>query len=364
MTENNLHSDLKDTISAKNYFFVVLWAAGLILFYAAIGYFAVSRLRSYKAQTIQFRQDWINVSMIGEAAETSQIMTTSEAKPVDVNVGIYINHVGEFSPKENKWMADFDIWFSWTGDKIHPGENFQIVDGRIELKEKIKSYSQDGHRYECYHVQARILKYIDASRLPFDDEELLIQVEDRVDDAVRLRYVADLEKIGINSQALRRFFKIIKSGAFVKLHNWGTVRNVHSRFIYAMLISPLGMSFYIKMFQGLFASVAIAFIALFIKPTHFGSRFSLGIGAFFAVIGNNISIGSALFISNRLSLMDMAIGAGLATIFFILVQSAVSLYFFDTKRREKLSRLFDKVSFVVLLLGYVIVNVLLPLAAK
>jgi hypothetical protein len=35
--------------------------------------------------------------------------------PVDVNVGIYINQIGEFSLKDNKYTADFDIWFCWKG---------------------------------------------------------------------------------------------------------------------------------------------------------------------------------------------------------------------------------------------------------
>ncbi len=364
MTENALQSNLKDTITNKDYRLVTLWAAVLILLYIIAGYFAVRQLQSYKAQTARFRQDWIKISMTGQASQDSGLISSDQTKPADVNVGIYINHIGEFSPKDNKWTADFDVWFSWTGDQIHPGENFEIVDGQIELKEKIKSSSQGNRQYECYHVQARILKYIDASRFPFNDEELAIQIEDRIDTAKNLRYVADSQKSDVNPQAIRRFLKITKSGAFVKLHNWGTARDIHSRFIYAMLVSPLGIGFYIKMFQGLFASVAIAFIALFLKPTHFGSRFSLGIGAFFAVIGNNISIGSNLFISDKLALTDMASGLGLVTIFFILAQSAVSLYIFDSKRQEKLSRLFDKVSFVVLLLGYVIINMLLPLAAK
>jgi len=68
--------------------------------------------------------------------------------------------------------------------------------------------------------------------------------------------------------------------------------------------------------------------------------------------------------STKLSLADMVTGIGLATIFLVLAESVISLYVFDSKGREKLSRLLDKTTFVVLLLGYVILNVLLPLAAK
>jgi len=55
---------------------------------------------------------------------------------------------------------------------------------------------------------------------------------------------------------------------------------------------------------------------------------------------------------------------GLATIFLTLVQSTISLYQYDTMGLEKLSRLFDRVSFTVFLVGYVAVNIALPLAAS
>jgi hypothetical protein len=364
MTDNDLQSNLKNTITGRDNRFVALWAAGLILFYAIIGYFGIHLLQSYKAQTIQFRQSWVNTPVTGQALSTSDINLPAGAKPVEVNVGIYINRIGEFSVKDNKWAADFDVWFRWTGDEVHPGENFEIVDGQIEHREKTQSYLRDGQRYECYHVQARFLKYIDASRAPFDDEELAIAIEDGIDNAQKLRYVADTQTSGINPQAIRRFLKLTASTVSVKLYNYGAVRKVHSRLVYAMIVSPPGTAFYFKMFQALFASVAIAFIAMFLKPTHVGSRFSLGMGAFFCVIGNSISIGSTILVSNRLSLADMTCGIALGTIFLTLVQSAVSLYIFDTKRQEKLSRFLDKVSFIIFLLGYVIVSILLPLAAK
>ena len=364
MTEKVLQRDLKYTITGRDYSLVALWAAALVLLYMMAGGFGVHKLQRYKTHTAQFRQDWINSPIIGPAVETTDLVSPGETGPVDVNVGIYIDHIGEFSVRENRWTADFDVWFSWTGDQVHPGETFEIVDGQVEHQEKIESHSQGDQHYERYRIRARILKFIDTSRFPFNDEELGIRIEEKIDSTKKLRYVADTQKSGIDPQAIRRFLSITKSGVFVKDHARGADRHMHSRFIYAMLISPLGTDIYVKMFQGLFASVAVALFALFIRPTHFGSKFSLGIGAFFAVIGNNIALGITVLGSTKLSLADMVTGIGLATIFLVLAESVISLYVFDSKGREKLSRLLDKTTFVILLLGFVIVNVLLPLAAR
>ena len=60
----------------------------------------------------------------------------------------------------------------------------------------------------------------------------------------------------------------------------------------------------------------------------------------------------------------MVDGVGLATILLTLVQSTISLYLFDTMGRERLSRFFDHVSFTVILIGYVVLNIALPMAAR
>jgi hypothetical protein len=364
MAGNALQNSSKHEVEGRDYRFVALWAAGIIVLYTVTGYFTVRQLHSYRVQTARFRQDWLKASVAGQDANVSDFVLPAEAKPVDVHVGIYIYHIGEFSIKDNRWSADFDIWFRWTGGAVHPGENFEVVDGQIELREKRESYSKAGEQYERYHVRARIIKYFDASRFPFGDEGLAIQIEDGKDDARQLRYVADKQDIVIDPQAVRAFLKITQSGVWIKLHSYPAIRKVHSRFIHALLVLPPGIDFYVKMFQALFASMAVAFIVLFIKPIHVDPRFGLGVGAFFAVIGNSIYVQSFLPVSDRVSLADMVSGIGLTTIFITLVQSAVSLYVFDTQGKEELSSFFDKVSFVALLLGYVILNALLPLAAR
>jgi hypothetical protein len=131
-----------------------------------------------------------------------------------------------------------------------------------------------------------------------------------------------------------------------------------------LILAPPGAGLFIKLFQALFASIAIAFVAFFIKPIHVDPRFGLGIGAFFAAVGNNIYIGSVLPYSSQISLASMINAVGLFTIFLTLVQSTISLYIFDTKGRERLSRFFDHVSFAVFLIGYLAINLVLPISAK
>jgi hypothetical protein len=362
----------KDSISRAGYAFVALWAAGLLLLYAIGGCFGVRTLQGYRAETKKFREAFIESQSIEPGTKAPDIMASK--KPVEVRVGVYINRIGEFGAREGGWTADFDIWFRWTDARIKPGETFQLVNGEVNQREKKEAYARRGERYERYQVKARITKFFDPSRFPFNDEVLTIQVEDGARGEEKLRYVAEERGSGISPLGIPRHLAFPKTLATVKYYSYESTRDapripagareVHSRFIFAMLGKIPGLQIYLRNFQALFASVAIALIVFFIRPIHVDPRFGLGMGAFFAAIANNIFVGTSLPPIARLSLTTMVNTLGLATIFLTLVQSTISLYIEDTMGREKLRRFFDKVSFIVFLIGYTATNLLLPLAAK
>jgi hypothetical protein len=294
---------------------------------------------------------------------------SSAGEPIDVAVGIRINRISAFSLRESTWRADFDIWFRWSGDRVKPGENFQVVNGEVDHLEREEIYASGSEHYERFNIRADLAINLDASRFPFSDQVLGIQVEDRADGAEYLRYIPDEKDSGISRLGIPPSLKITRTGAFVKLYGYQSRRgdpqmpegraDVHSRFVFAFLAVPPGAGLFFALSQALFASIAISFIVFFIKPTQVDPRFGLGVGAFFAAVGNNIYVASTLPFSSQISLSSMINGIGLATIFLTLVQSTVSLYLFDIKGRERLSRFFDHTSFAAFLVGYAAVNLIL-----
>jgi hypothetical protein len=364
----------EDVITPRAYRLVILWAAGLVIFYLLVGYFGARQLRGYRDQTAQLRKAWLE-SVTGKEGAGTNIDNSQETKPGTVRVGIYVNRIGEIDLRESSWTAHFDLWFHWKDKNIDPGETFQISNGDIDAREKREGEVNGAERYERYQVKARMARYFDPTRFPFADQPLVIQVEDGLHGVDALKFVADTKNSAISPTAIT--YDIVKIGQVmtgVRLRDFGSTRgrpqraserpNVHSQFVFAMLVNPPGPMFYLKMFHVLFSSVAIAVLALFIKPIHVDPRFGLGVGAVFAAIGNMIAIATFLPRAQQATLSDMVNVLGLATIFLTLVQSAISLYQYDTMGLERLSRLFDKVSFAVILIGYVLINVVLVLAAR
>ena len=116
------------------------------------------------------------------------------------------------------------------------------------------------------------------------------------------------------------------------------------------------------MFQGLFASVTIAFLAFLFGPRS-GERVSLGIGAFFASVASSYINLNQLPDVGVVTLVDMANGLAMATIFLTLLGTLISSRMAITTS-ESSARIFDRVSLFMFVLGFFAVNVVMALAAS
>lgn len=363
----------RETITRGGYRLIVIWAAAILILYAAIAFLGASRLHEYRARA-ESRLQALLAAATDEAPAAQLTQSPSTPAPVTVLVGVYLNQAQDLSISGSSWKADFDIWFRWRGETVDPGEHFQIANGAVESKEKLDSYAQGGERYERYRVRALLVTRFDMSRMPFGGEVLGLMIEDGRDGADRLQYVADYSGIGVSPNAVGSNWRIGQAMSYVTDYHHVSRRgdprladgsgDVRSRYMFGVWGTSSGWSMYAKLFIALFLAVSIAFIAFFIKPIHVDPRFGLGIGAVFAAVGNNIFAGFSFLSGEGVTLAQMINGVGLVTIFLTIVQSAVSLWIFDSMGRERLSRVFDRVCFAMFLAGYLAVNIALPLAAQ
>lgn len=365
--------DERDVITPTDRRFLWLWAALLVILFIVIGIFTVWAVYKNKAAAVKRHQDRMNPS-IGEGGTKPPPATLPEgANPPRVEAGIYVDRVVELSVKETGWTADFYVWFRWKGAGVNPGEKFQVVDGWIESKEKVDEYTNGDEHYTLYRVIARITKFFDVSRFPCDDHILTINIESPGLVRNELLFVADRQSSGVSSRvqiagyAIRHRDILEKPHAYRSTHGDprlapGTERT-HSQLRMGIWISRPGWGFYLKMFVALFGAVGVAVLAFFIKPTDVDPRFGLGVGALFAVIANAYITASLVPDIGVMTLADMVNDVGIVTIFITLLQSTISLYLYDRRGKVALSRLFDRVSFVVLVAGYLTINIALPIAA-
>lgn len=371
MTASATASD--DKMSRRDWIILVAWStllAGVYLAAAAI--FAPKEYRNREASLARHR-DRFDPRAPEVGVDAADLAHTPGPDARVVHVGLHLDRIAELSIRDTSWTADFQIWFRWTAKDFDPGEQFQVVDGRIESMEKEFERHAGEEHYERFRVVAKITKLFDISRFPCDDHQLTINVFFPRYPRATLRLEPDRDASDVSQRSRIPAYQIYQTAVTEKPLVFATPlgdplhakdeRTIYSQFKFGIWIGRSGWGYFFKVFQSLYIAVAIAMLALFIKPTNVDPRFGLGVGGLFAAVANNYISNELIPDTGVLTLTDIVNFIGIATIFVTILESTISLYFFERRGKELLSRRLDAVSFVVILAGYALVNIALPLAA-
>jgi hypothetical protein len=282
-----------------------------------------------------------------------------------VYVGAYVTRIFDISLHENHVSFDFYLWFRWKDDRLNPQQTFQFMNGKLDDKQEVQPKHKIGeYNYVLLRLVGTLSKYWDVERFPLDEQVMRLTIEDHVNDANRVRYVADLENSGINPQLrfpgyeLSHDLKGNTSKPIARETNYGDIslptgmKMAYPQFRYDLYAHRVGFGYFWKLFTGLFVATLISFLAFFIKVTNLDPRFGLGVGSLFAGVASQYVSASAVPETHILTLADKLHVTAFAFILLALVESTISLALFESGR-EALSKRIDHLSFYVMLPLYV-----------
>ena len=356
---------------------VFVWCLLLLAAYGAASYFLASTISSDKAATFRRHEARFDPSLseVGRTEAELQLIDLGRSpENITVNAGIYVDRIPEVSTRDSRWNVEFFIWFRWAGNEVRPGETFHVIDGEIIDKKLEVVFEEGEEHYELYHVRAEITKFFDVGRFPRDDHLMTIRIEDSARQFYDLTYVPDKTGSEVSSRANIPGFKIYSRGFVEKKHSYKTRRGdprvpeeykaTYSQLIYGIWIERPGWGLYVKVFLGIFSSVAIAFLAFFISPEFAGARISVGVGSYFAAVASTYVISGQIPQSNAMGLADFVTSASLITIFLTLLTTVLSVHIFTRLSEPALSQRLDRMAQIVFVGGYVIMNVVVAGAAS
>ena len=338
--------------------FLILWVALLLILTLLAGWSTfIPALSNKNAANVNYQ----NVSALPNQEATGKL---------PVHVGISIEKISDFSIKNVAWSADFYVWFNWKqppdSPLFNPGDSFQIVAGTITNKQKLEDQTNNDERYELYRVSASVNYPFDVTRYPVDDHLLRLFIADPIHPDIQ--YIADRANSQISSAISIPGYRIAKTviGAETvsektNLGNPSSPRQ-YPRFGFGIFVFRQGYGFYIKLFQALFAAVGVALLSGFFKA-HEEIRIELLVGGFFAAVANSYITSTYLPDTGAMTLMDKINAIGLVTIFLCMIQTVISGRFANRGEAE-FSRQFDRISFGLIAIIYLTLNIALPLAAQ
>jgi len=355
---------------------IVSWIIFLVGFYLFIGYLGSIQLYQNKMESLKRHQDRTDPHRTEEGKTQVDLETLKEYNTDNYNkvyTGIYVDRIVKISTKETSWTVDFYIWFKWEGNDIDPGKTFQVIDGEFLSKTKAGEFINNNNHYVLYRVISRITKFFNIVRYPLDNHMLVIRIEDRDHNWNVLRYVPDERSAEYSSRVNVPGYQLKEAELVSKPHAYKTRRGdprlpvdhqaIYSQIVYGVKMERPDWGLYFKMFQGLFASVAIAIVAFSFGPMS-SDRVSLGIGAFFASVASSYINLHELPGVGLVTMTDIANGMGMITILLTLMGSIISARIVKDPSQYAIAVKLDHASLIVFLLGYISTNIAIALSAS
>lgn len=355
--------------------FLGTWAVALITAYLILGAYSIDCVTNFRNEANQRHKDRLD-PLHNEAHLTQPVELVSGVESPTVEVGLYLDYLSGLSLDNATWSPNFYLWFRWADERLHPGESFRILGGQIEEKQLIEETTQGPVHYARYFVRATLSKNFSVSLFPVEQHLMTIAIEDSKAKLKELRYRPDVGHSNLSSRAHFSGFRVVDFKLVEKPHSYRTNFGetepsaaagdmvTHDEVILGVTIERKGYGLYIKYFLGLFSATLIALIAFFIKPTDVDPRFGLGVGGFFGAVANALLSDNFVGQAESLSFIDIINGIGLFTIFLSIVESTVSLYLYDIRGQRQLARSLDRLSAVILGVGFLVLIGVLPILAR
>jgi len=293
------------------------------------------------------------------------ISYSQESKPDTVRVGIYVTSIHDIDFKQKEFAVQLWIWLKYKNRNFDFAKNLEIP----MAKSVEKSFSTIDSSGEQVYIQMKLLCVMKDSwrieNFPFDRQTLRFSIENSQFDSKSLVYIADTVGQHFDPRFTLRGWSIdsciLLTGTRAYETGFGDESLTRPRTEYSVfrlrmsIIRDAGGLFW-KMFLGMYIAFLIAYVCFYIHSDGMDSRFSLSVGALFAVIGNKYIIDSALPESTSFTLVDTLHGLTLFCILIIVAATAYSLVLVKKNELQKAKR-FDMLVAQILLFVYVMANI-------
>lgn len=265
------------------------------------------------------------------------------ADPQVVKVGIYLDHVPELDLRANSYVADFYIWFLWKGD-IDPTESLEFTNvlNPQELS-KVAAYADnggvgkpekltDGRWYQSYHVQGHFWHPFPIGDYPFDEQDIVIQIEDAKHSSDELAYEVDRRETAMRPGMAIPGWHLGPIEAKVdSVHfptNFGDPRittsmDTYSHVEFTVHVSRPRTSLIFKTLVPISIIILITFGAFFCKPQDIDARLCLTITALISAVALQYTTSTELPPTGYLLLIDKVY---LLSYVVILVTTFLSIF--------------------------------------
>jgi hypothetical protein len=314
-------------------------------------------------------------NLLGHGVYAATCPTAVKGKPEGVVVGIYVNQIAAIDVKNNTFLADFYMWFRWSGER-DPNESMELVnavepwsfykeavykDEKGQLKPDVLP---DGCKFQQYHVQGRFAHAFDLSAYPLDHQEVTIRLEDSKYTSDELYYVADTTDARVDPAIQIPGWQIRSSGGEVLMHNYATPMGDPrlsglpcSQYRYTLKLGRPLVGYLSKTLVPIAFVILITMLIFFVSPRYFEGRLGLAVTTLISAVALQLTTSADLPQVGYLVLIDKLYNLSYVLILFAMLESTVVVRWFDDGH-EAAAKKIDRGAMVVATIGVILTMIL------
>lgn len=295
-----------------------------------------------------------------------------ENQPRTCRVGAYLIGLYGFELAEKSFGADMWLWSTCPSADLEPLKVMSIVNGQDVTTSLYATYKRQKGYWSYIKVSGTFRYRWDVRNFPFDRHVLPIRIENTNAASTDFIYTPDTQgsknRQGLNIEGWEINNLTIEEKSFEYDTNFGdpdlegTQKSSYSRLNILIHLSRKSPVTFFKLTAPVYISFAISLLAYLLDTA---SGLGLLAGALFAVVVNQQSAESVLGRVEGLTLIDKIHINAMAYILanaIVIVYSHLKSETGKDKPEFRLRR--HQLSFLVALISYVIINIILVMAAK
>lgn len=287
----------------------------------------------------------------------AQAQATSTA-----SVGIFCTSLYDLDLANKSFNVDFWLWFNYADTSLRPLETVEIANAKSFSYSLPDSEEKEGKVWACHKCTAVVKKEWDLRHFPFDKQRLDIRIEDALLDRSQLQYIPDsahsdydtgieLDEWVIKDFGIHTDDKTYRTNfGNPELDSVSTYPAVTAYFE----LHRNGFGLFFKLFVGIYVAYLISLVVFFMGPEN-PERFGLIVGALFAGVANKYIVDSLMPRTIMLTLPDKIHNLTFSYIILHLVMTVVA-HRLAAKQSGKRGWLTDRISFLVSLVSYLVIN--------
>lgn len=240
------------------------------------------------------------------------------AKPSPVVVGAYINDIQNLDLKSHSYGVDIYLWFRWRDKVLDPPASMEFVNpfdlwGHTKTLEFPRALDlPTGEHYQIVRNLGRFSTKLALYEYPFDEQQLLVEIEDSRMGSQELEYVADENAISINPELRLPGFRIARPRLEVVPHTYPTTfgdprenaSHVSSRIKITVPIERPILTYSVKLLIPVLCVIFTAALMFLFNPSYVDARTGIGVTALLTIVALQITLNEDLPEVDYLVLMD------------------------------------------------------------